>query len=227
MKLRTPILAVIAITIAISCAKNTQSQRATSFNGIDVSRYQGKINWAKVAKIYDNIDFVYIKCTEGATYVDPKCISHAKEAKKQGLRIGGYHYFRMTSSPEDQFANYKKIMDKIGPDLIPMIDVETGDNKPVSEVKKNLSEFIALIEKEYGVTPMIYGTMRSYNELCAPDFNSLPLYIARYGDNKPLITGPDHYDIWQYTDKAKIKGVEKPIDLCRFHPDFNISEILL
>ena len=153
--------------------------------------------------------------------MDPKCISHAKEAKKQGFRIGGYHYFRMTSSPEAQFANYKKIMDKIGPDLIPMIDVETGDNKPVSEVKKNLSEFIALIEKEYGVSPMIYGTMRSYNELCAPDFNDYILYIARYGDERPIVKGPSHYSIWQYTDKAKLKGIDKPVDLCRFHKDFD------
>ena len=227
MKPITPILAIISLIIFISCGKNQPTNTTDSFNGIDISRYQGEINWAKVARTYSNIEFVYIKCTEGATYVDSKCIENAKGAKKSGMKVGGYHFFRMTSSPEDQFANYKRIMDKIGPDLIPMIDVEQNDGHTVKEVKRNLSRLISLIEKEYGVSPMIYGTMRSYNTLCAPDFNSHILYIARYGYEKPIVKGPSHYSIWQYTDQAVLDGIEKRVDLCRFHPSFDSRSIVL
>ena len=217
-------MTLLLIAALAACSSNTDNNSRTepenTFVGIDVSHHQGKIDWKTVSESYPNIEFVYIKGTEGATYVDPKCLSNAKEAKKNGFKIGIYHFFRMTSSPEAQFSNYKKIMSKNSPDLIPMVDVETGDGHPTEEVKRNLRRFLSLIEKEYGTKPMIYGTMRSYNTLCAPDFNDHILYIARYGEDRPIITGPDHYNIWQYTDKARLNGIEKTVDLCRYHPSF-------
>ena len=222
-------LILVAALAACACSTNTKTDTKTdySFTGIDVSHHQGKIDWKTVSESYQNIEFVYIKGTEGATYTDPQCLFNAREAKKNGLKIGIYHYFRMTSSPESQFANYKKMMSIANPDLIPMVDIETGDGYPISEVKKNINRFLMLIEKEYGQKPIIYGTNRSYNELCAPEFNNLLLYIGRYGENKPIINGPSHYNIWQYSDKAVIKGIEKPADVCRFHPDNSIEDFLL
>ena len=92
-----------------------------------MSHHQKKINWIDVAK--DNIDFVYIKATEGATYKDPRYEENISGAKKARLLVGVYHYFRMTSSARKQFQNFMAAIGKHKIDLIPMIDVETSDNR--------------------------------------------------------------------------------------------------
>lgn len=202
-------------------------RRTASAIGIDVSHHQGKIDWSEVQKHNPDLLFVYIKSTEGKTLVDPMFLVNAKGASAQGFKIGAFHYFRITSSPTEQFRNFKEQMDRVQLDLIPMVDVEEADGMSKKEVQKNLRVLLDLLEKEYGKKPMIYGTNRSYNSLCAPEFNDYPLYIGRYGKNKPVVTGPSHYTIWQYTDKGRIQGITKQVDLCRFHETLSVKDILL
>ena len=210
-----------ALCIAAGCAK------AQHITGIDVSHHQGAINWEKVKEELPHLEFVYVKCTEGKTYVDPAFVKNVKGASAQGFRVGAYHYFRMTSSAHDQFRNFKSQMDKVHLDLIPMIDIETDDKRPRKELQDSLRVLLGLIEKEYGKKPMIYGTTRSYNSYCAPQFNDYLLYIGRYGSAKPVIIGPSHYAIWQYSEKGHIKGIPNAVDLCRFHPDNSVNDIVL
>lgn len=192
--------------------------------GIDVSHHQNRIEWQKVAA--DNIDFVYIKATEGKTYTDPCFHYNIREAKKAGLLVGVYHFFRMTSSPTEQFKNFQKAVGQYKFDLIPMIDVETSDGHSKAEMQKCLDEFITLIKKEYGVMPMIYGTQRSYNTYCAPKYNHLHLYIGRYKSSEPpQINGKGTYTIWQYSEQGRVKGISKDVDMCKFHPKHSIAEI--
>lgn len=196
-------------------------------DGVDVSRHQGKINWETIGSSLGKDKFVYVKCTEGATYTDPTYAVNAKKAKKAGFHVGGYHYFRMTSTPQKQFDNFKSALRVIDTDIIPMVDVETTDGHSVKATQKALKQFLNLIEKEYGVKPMIYGTNSSYNKICAPTFNDYPLYIGRYGDNAPIVKGAGTYTIWQFSDKTILPGCSKPVDLCRFHSSKSIKDILL
>lgn len=195
--------------------------------GIDVSRHQKNIDWEKVAA--DNVQFVYIKATEGATYQDPMFGKNIEGAQKAGLLVGVYHYFRMTSSPEKQFENFKKAMKDYKMDLVPMIDVEPSDKemagKSVKDLQKNLDKFIALIKDEYGVPPMIYGTQRSYNTYCAPKYNKYHLYIGRYGSHSPEIKGKGTYTIWQYTANGKVNGITEDVDICKFNSKYGIKDI--
>ena len=172
-----------------------------------------------------NIQFVYIKATEGKTHTDKRYKENISEARKYGLKVGSYHYFRMTSGAHEQFKHLSKVIVKSEQDLIPMIDVETADKHPISEVRNSLRVLLRLVENHYGVKPMIYGTNRSYNEICGIWFNRYKLYLGRYGENPPIIRGSEHYYIWQYSENGTIKGIPKPVDLCRFHPDHNIEGI--
>ena len=213
------------ISILIILILTVSTGFAQSFDGIDVSHHQGKINWSKVQKSCPNLKFVYVKATEGKTYVDPRYQENVKGARKAGFKVGVYHFFRMTSGAREQFANFNAAIAKVGIDLIPMVDVETSDKHSIREVKDSLRVFVNLVKEMYGVDPMIYGTNRSYNELCAPDFNHLLMYIGRYGENRPVVKGPSHYYIWQYSEKGSIDGIPKPVDLCRFHKDADVSKI--
>ena len=200
------------------CSQNTPK-------GIDVSHHQGDINWNKVAK--EPIGFVYIKATEGETYVDSKFKKNIVGAKKVGLPVGVYHYFRMTSGAHKQFKKFYNTVKTYEIDLIPMVDVETSDDKSTKELQDSLDVFISLVKAKFGVSPMIYGTQRSYNTYCAPKYNNYHLYIGRYGKNEPQIIGKGTYTIWQYTEKAKVNGVPKLVDMCRFNKKYGLKDILL
>lgn len=197
------------------------------FDGIDVSHHQGDINWRKVKQVQPGLDFVYVKCTEGKTYADPIFIRNVRGASEQGYKVGAYHYFRMTSSSHEQYQNFKKQMDKVHLDLIPMVDIEQDDGKPHKQLQDSLRVLLNLLEKAYGKKPMIYGTQRSYNAYCAPEFNDYPLYIGKYSYSKPIVIGPSHYTIWQFSETGTINGFAGGVDLCRFHPDKSLNDIVL
>lgn len=207
--------------------KSFKAKLQPDVKGIDVSHHQGNIDWMKVRKAQPKLAFVYVKCTEGRNHVDPKFKVNAEGAAAVGYKVGAYHYFRMTSSAHEQFENFRAQMDAVHIDLVPMVDVERNDGKPRKELQDSLQVLLNLLEKAYDKMPMIYGTNRSYNEFCAPEFNHYPLYIGRYGKNKPVVRGPSHYTIWQYSERARIPGIPKPVDMCRFHPARTIGGIEL
>ena len=195
--------------------------------GIDVARYQGDIDWQTVSK--EKIIFVYIKATEGKTYTDPKFHQNIKGAQKAGLKVGAYHFFRMTSGAREQFNHFYSQVSKYKLDLIPMIDVEVPPKevKSIKQVQDSLDVFINLVTQKYGKKPMIYGTQRSYNTYCAPKYNNLHLYIGRYNTKGPEINGKGSYTIWQYSENGKINGIPKAVDLCRFRKGYGIKDIKL
>ena len=225
-------LVLINLILLSSCREAPRvhmqiEKKGRDLQGVDVSHHQGIINWKRVKKANPSLAFVYVKCSEGKDYVDPRFKVNADGAATQGYKVGAYHFFRMTSGAHEQFRNFKKQMDGVKLDLIPMVDLEKDDGRDRKVVQDSLRVFLTLLEDAYGKKPMIYGTNKSYNELCAPEFNDYPLYIGRYGENKPVVKGPSHYSIWQYTDKGRIKGIPNKVDLCRFHNDCSIRDIQL
>ncbi len=205
---------------SIPIDNHNSNETVTDYHGIDVSNHQGKIDWGKVATD-KNIQFVYIKATEGATYIDKSYKRNITEARKNGLKVGSYHYLRNISPVVSQFQNFKNVVNRDFQDLIPMVDVEDSISKD------SIRLFCKLVEDLYGKKPVIYGTNRSYNSYCAPDFNDYILMIGRYGLKKPVIKGSGHYDIWQFSEKGKILGIPREVDLDRFHPDFSVERLFL
>ena len=96
--MRRWLLFIVLETLLVSACG--QDKKQDSF-GIDVSHHNGNINWEQVP----DVEFVYIKATEGVTYVDPMYQQNIKGARAKKLRVGAYHYFRTTSSVQKQFEN--------------------------------------------------------------------------------------------------------------------------
>ena len=144
---------IITLLISIFYLNNSYVPK---FNGIDISHHN-HVNWKKI-KGDSNIEFCYIKATEGKSFRDPMCYKHSKQAHDNGLLVGLYHYFRIDVSAQSQFENFKLMYNSIPSELIPVIDVEeTGNNfRNISNLNNKLEELIALFEKEYGCKPIIY-----------------------------------------------------------------------
>lgn len=213
---------IVLFVLLSSCTSSSNRDLPKSF-GIDVSHHNGEINWKQVP----DVEFVYIKATEGATFVDPMYQQNIKGARAKKLRVGAYHYFRTTSSVQKQFENYKQHVRKEDIDLIPMVDVEECRNWSTKQFQDSLILFIQLVKSHYGKAPMIYSVNTFYNRYCAPRLNNYHLLIGRYGNDEPFIKGKGNYTIWQKSQTGKLTGIPKSVDIDVFRKDKSINDIRL
>lgn len=185
--------------------------------GVDVSHYQGTIDWTKLAK--QNLDFAFIKATEGSSHIDERFYYNWQEAGKTGLFIGAYHFFSFDSDGETQAQLYIDTVGNLDGKMAPVVDVEFyGDKEsnppPKDEVVKQLSNMLSALEACYQVKPVIYTTYKAYNCYIKGAFDEYPLWI-RNVYYQPFITG-NNWTFWQYMDTAVLEGyngTEKYIDI--------------
>ena len=196
------------------------------YYGIDVSHHQGRIDWSQVALSNAESDcpvkFVIIKATEGGTFVDPDFETNLKGAREAGFVCGVYHFFNPATPAGKQAEFYINNVKLNKGDFAPVVDVErTGRSD--KELQDGLSEFLSIIEKHYGVKPIIYASAKfRKRHLDSDRFNYYPVWIAHY-----YVVRPDSdvkWRIWQFTDRARVNGIAEYTDLNVFsgtEADFN------
>lgn len=208
-------------------AKGTRQERM-EYDGIDVSRYQGKIDWSRVASD-PAIQFVYIKATEGSSLVDKNYHRNMREASSYHLNVGSYHYLTSRSSIRSQFNNFTKAMSKHRQILKPVLDIEADGVRAWSrkQAQDSLQLFVDLMKEKYGVTPIIYTYIQYYNTMLAPKFNNLHLFIAKYSPVPPVIDGVGKHNLWQHSEQGVIDGISQPVDLNVFAEGTTLEDILM
>jgi len=207
---------------------HTELESVGSIYGIDVSRHQGKINWTQVKSWKNNeISFVYIKATEGATYIDKTYQDNFSEAKSNRFLVGSYHYFRTTSSVEKQFNNFLTQVDKTQQDLIPLIDIEEMSQWKGEKFHKNLKEFLNLVEDHFGKKPMIYTVNSFYNKHLSGKYTQYHFLIGRYGQYSPNMRDNSNWTIWQFSESGKVSGIPKNVDIDIISKKYTLKDILL
>ncbi len=196
-------------------------------HGIDVSHYQGSINWSETAKD-PNVGFAYIKATEGTDLVDDMYDYNLREARRCGVKTGSYHFFRPNYSAEAQFRNFTRVVNRKNQDLLPLIDVEVTGGVTIETMHTRLLEFLRLVTNEYGKRPVIYTGRNFYNKYFAgySAFKAYQFMIAQYTADEPLLNGGDDFIMWQYTSHGRVKGIRGEVDQSRFRGRHSLSEIL-
>lgn len=190
-------------------------------HGIDVSKYQGNINWTKVKKLNTktgiNIDFVFIKATRGNTTVDPKFRNNWDSVANHGIARGAYHYFSPGVSGREQALNFIRTVKLIPGDLPPVLDYE--EKASTEQVKI----WLKLVEEHYGVKPIIYTGATFYRDNLGKDFDGYVLWISHGPFNKltnlniPTPATSRKWSFWQFSDKAVIPGIDGKADLNVFN----------
>ena len=115
------------------------------YNGIDVSHHNGLLNWEQIAAD-PCIQFVYIKATEGANYVDTQYSNNVTKARQQDILVGAYHYFN-SKPAQQQFKNYSSVVKKNQIDLIPVIDVEAFGLRAYQGNWKNIRQNLLSLQQ--------------------------------------------------------------------------------
>lgn len=194
--------------------------------GIDVSRYQGRIDWKEVKKD-KNAGYVYLKATEGASLVDVTYHYNLTEARKAGLKVGCYHFFSPTIDPDSQFSNFTSVVKLNEQDLIPIIDVEIRGKGSLDNFQARLTKFLSMVEEHYGIRPIIYTSSNFYNKYLSGVYTDYKYMIARYKDEVPQLNDDIKFVMWQFTANGRIEGIKGPVDRSRFMEDYHLGDILL
>ena len=201
--------------------------------GVDVSSYQADIDMDQLKE--QDIQFIYIKATEGSSWQDERFPENWENAKSAGLLSGAYHFFSYDSEGKSQAENFIKT---VGPDLkgrlLPVVDVEYyGDkeqNPPdKTDVVRELTIYLEMIEKEYGVKPLIYTRSDIYEKYLKGEFDDYKKWMSSLYTPLRWNYKGDWY-IWQYLNRGELGGYtggEKYIDLNVLNKDKDLEDLIV
>ena len=190
--------------------------------GIDVSHYQGKIDWETVKN--DNTDFslgfVFVRATAGKNKLDSEYKNNWKGAKANGYLRGAYHYYRPDENSLKQADNFIKNVKLVKGDLPPVLDIEKIPNKQnLDSLKTGLKRWLVKVEKHYGVKPIVYSGESFYTDFLKKEFEGYDLWIANYSFFEEQIR--KEWLFWQFTDKAILEGIETNVDVDIYNGSFD------
>ena len=191
--------------------------------GIDVSSYQGNINWEEVKK--SGIEFAILRLgyrgygEAGNIVLDASFEDNYKNAKAEGIEIGVY-FFSQAINMEEVRAEAEFVLEQLnGKELSYPIafdlekiknDTARTDNLTLDEITNMTLEFCKIIESQ-GYTPSIYGNAKTFTTKMQLElFNDYNKWYADYQE-KPLY--PYEFEIWQYTESGRVNGIEGNVDI--------------
>jgi len=199
--------------------------------GIDISHYQGKIDWVQVG--WDTtapkpIHFVIMKATQG-TKRDPAFKANWSGAQKISDKIGAYHFFSFKVDPVKQAQNFIRTVHLQPGHIRPIVDIEPNcsdcfDSKPLSNTQliENVRLYLAEIERHYQCKAIIYSGDAFYHTYLKGHFAENHFWLAAYNKNSHLsILVEDPFVIqkkepiicWQFTPKASVRGIKGDVDM--------------
>jgi lysozyme len=179
--------------------------------GVDVSNHQGEIDWARVAD--DDVDFAYIKATEGGDFVDKQFERNWEGAGDAGLDRGAYHFFTLCRPGAEQAENFLRTVPTDPDALPPVVDLEFSGNcaaRPErASVARELEAFIERVEAATGQPVVLYIIDDFEDHYRLRDDLDRDLWLRRIW-RKPDLDG---WWMWQFHYRASIDGIQGGADL--------------
>lgn len=210
-------------TAGPSRAPIVAAQPSGTLPGIDVSHWQGPIDWAQVAAA--GTRFAIAKATEGRTYVDPTYATNRAAAEANGIVFGAYHFARPDDTPNDAIAEADHFVEaaQLEPgNLIPVLDLERTGGLSQEQVTEWILAWLDRVTERLGVRPMVYTSpngwaTRTGDTTAVVEAGYTVLWVAHWGVESPTVPaqnwGGYGWTFWQYTDCGAVPGIEGCVDL--------------
>ncbi len=198
---------------------------AMELRGVDVSHYQKEIEWGTVTA-KQTLDFAFVKATEGHDYRDSLFCQNWDNLRRLGVRRGAYHFFRAYGCGYEQAQNFLQFVEMCPGDLAPVLDIERTDGIAPEIMIEEARIWLDIVESNLGIKPIIYTNQFFYETYHAGHFEHHPLWIARYSDDRPLLTTGKRWDFWQYSCDGCLDGISKKVDLNIFPGSFEMLDRL-
>jgi lysozyme len=211
-------------------ASKPKEVKVTKVRGIDVSHYQGVIDWKVVGK--SNLGFVFVKATGGITYTDPMFHTNWHALRSQNMARGAYHFFYAADDGKAQAENFLKALGELKPtDLPPVLDVEIADHTDAKALLEGVLTWLETVEEETNRRPIIYtGVSFGQQFLTDPKLAKYPLWIADYGKKIEAIPAPwkdTSWSFWQHSQSGQSVGIKGLVDLDVFNGDADTFEAFI
>ena len=214
----TAIVGLIALGFGIAAAgwffylpHHRPALRTGESYGVDVSNHQGDIDWAAVAE--DNIEFAYIKSTEGGDFVDVFFDQNWEGARAAGIDVGAYHFFTFCTPGDAQAANVLATVPIDEMDLPLALDLEFAGNcaaRPTrEEMAAEVATFIEIVEGATGEAVMLYISEKFEAAYTLKAQLDRELWERRLW-KRPSV---DNWTFWQWSYRAQVAGIEGGVDL--------------
>ena len=193
---------------------------ANKVSGIDVSEFQGKINWASVKAA--GKDFAVIRVSDGTGHLDPDFATNWKDAKAAGLTVGAYQFFEPSEDPTAQADLMVSHLTSVGfgaGDIPPVIDVEVMGGESAATVASHVNTWVARIKSKTGRLPALYTSPGFWSGLGNPTPPLLPyIWVANWGVSCPTLPPAwGRLRLWQYSDTGSVAGISGNVDLDEYN----------
>ncbi|MDB4967634.1 MAG: Integrin-like repeat domain fused to lysozyme, glycosyl hydrolase [Myxococcales bacterium] len=189
-----------------------------SLEGVDVSTYQGSVNWPAVKA--SGRAFAITRVGDGLGG-DNTFDTNWKGIKAAGMVRGAYQFFRPGKDP---IAQADILLAKIGTpqdgDLPPTLDAEVTDGQSNATIAANMKAWLEHVKAKSGRTPMIYTSPGFWSSIGSPNFGGYVLWVAHWQAQCPTIPGGwSTFATWQYSDSGTVSGISGAVDLDHFNGD--------
>jgi len=205
----------------------TPSPPSPYTEGIDISHWQGVIDWTKVAAAGKK--FAFMKASESTDFVDNTYVTNRAQARAAGLYVGAYHFAQPTTGAGDAVAEADHFVDTAQPasgDLVPVLDLERSGSLSQVALTAWVQAFLGRVYERVGVRAAIYVSpsfWRTYmgdtTWFAANGYDIL--WVAHWTTGvAPSVPGGnwagDGWTFWQYTSDGVVPGISGRVDLDRY-----------
>ena len=187
-------------------------------HGIDVSKWNGEIDWAEVRKA--QVSFAFIKATEGKDRLDSRFHEYWQGAKAAGIAHAPYHFYYFCSTADEQADWFIANVPKSAVHLPPVLDAEwnplspTCKTRPAPEdVRAEFQRFLDRIEAHYGKRPIIYATVDFHRENLVGHFEKYHFWLRSVAAHPENIYPARRWAFWQYTATGVVPGIKGNTDI--------------
>ncbi len=205
-------------SIASTGRPTTDSAPPARLDGIDVSQFQGEIDWQAVRA--SGIVFAFARALEGESIHDSRFAANWQGMKDAGVVRGAYDFYVAADPPEAQVENFAGLVTLEPGDLVPMVDIEQGSvgSAAPPDLVADFHRYLQLMESHYGAKPIIYTDPSFWNEHMDDSFGDYPLWVAEYGVDSPsLPRGWNDWVLWQHSESGSVPGIDGAVDLDVFN----------
>lgn len=197
-------------------------------HGIDISHYQGEIDWNMLKQTRSArfpVSFIFMKSTEGGDYSDKTFQANFDSARAHGFIRGAYHFYNPKTDPVKQADFFIHTVKLEKGDLPPVLDIEKK-GKDTKKLQNDLKVWLRKVEAHYGVKPIIYASYKFKTKYLTDSvFNAYPYWIAHYYVDSVRYEGD--WKFWQHTDVGTLPGISEQVDLNIYNGSMNSLDSLL
>ena len=183
--------------------------------GIDVSHFQGEVDWGAVAAA--GVRFAFIKATEGLDDVDPRFARNWQQSRAAGLLRGAYHFLHPNLDAKQQAAHFLSLVTLDDDALPPALDVEVTDGVAPAALAACIEAWLGTVEAALGCKPVVYTDLSFWRDNVGANLAAYPLWLACYAPSPEVPANWGSWTFWQHSQSGSVDGIAGPVDLdsCR------------